>query len=74
MQRLGILLDSASFCHPARNLRRQSFEFGRKFNIPVYSVASTNGGVRDSNPVLHGVPLCVIPNQQVLASMVRQPS
>jgi hypothetical protein len=37
----------------------------------VYSVASTNGGFRDSNPVLHGVPLLVISRQQVLLRAVR---
>jgi hypothetical protein len=49
----------------------QRLELGRKLNIPVYSVASTNGGVCDSNPVLHGIPLCIIPGQQVSLRAVR---
>jgi hypothetical protein len=50
---------------PPNSMLGQNLERGRKFNISVYSVTSTHGSFCHPNPVLHGVPLFVIPNQQI---------
>jgi hypothetical protein len=47
--------------HVGTNLERR-----RKVNITMQPVTSTHGSLRQANPVLHGVPFSVIPNQQVL--------
>jgi hypothetical protein len=49
----------------------QNLERRHKFNIAVQPVTSTHGTLRDPNPVLHGVPFGVIPDQQVLLRAVR---
>jgi hypothetical protein len=42
-----------------------------KLNVTVLSVTSAHGGLRQSNPILHGVPFRVIPGEQVLLRAVR---
>jgi hypothetical protein len=43
----------------------------RQFNVAMSWVTFPDGGFRQSNQVLHGVPFCVIPNQQVSLRAVR---
>jgi hypothetical protein len=50
---------------------RQNLDRRRKFNIAVQSVTSTHGSLRQPNPILHGVPLSVIPNEQIFLRAVR---
>jgi hypothetical protein len=55
---------------PADSRLGQNLERRREFSMAVQPVTSTHGSLRQANPVLHGVPFGVIPNQQVLLRAV----